>query len=317
LPCNLCGSVDVIVLSLTDRSGRYLRTVICEKCGLIWTDPRPSGKDIRGFYSDRYRKEYKGSSNPALKHLYRDVHEACRRYRFISRFVKKEDSILDIGSGTGVFMYVLRSLGFTVCGLEPDRHYGEYSAGKFGLPVKISFFQDAEFEGAFNFVSMHHVLEHTEDPLGILKKIRGLLASSGHLYIGVPNAEDISQAPRNRYHKAHLYTFNGETIRVMSEKAGFIARRMSINPFNGDIALILQKHENFEPVTGIIPGNCGRIVRILDRNNFLRHFTTSFPYRKFAGNIARPLKEKRELKKYSDECGMLDAVIRENKLSRV
>ncbi len=309
ISCNLCGSFEAGVLSLKDRRRKYLRTVICKKCGLIWTDPRSSGADIRSFYSGKYRREYKGSARPKMKHIYRDAKEALRRHRFISEFINEKDRILDVGSGTGVFLYTLRRLGYDACGLEPDRYYGQYSRKEFGLPVKTAFLQDSAFFETFDFITMHHVLEHTEDPLAILKKIRELLKPAGFLYLGVPNAEDISQAPVNRYHQAHLYTFNPETITALSGKAGFTARQTSIKPHGGDIALLLQKSEDTAGGTGGIPGNYTRITRILKQNNCWRHFTTVFPYRKFAGNLARPLREKMLLGKYKNSRELLDAVI--------
>lgn len=82
IPCNLCGSLSVETLSLKDRNGYYLRTVICKKCGLIWSDPRPAEENIKKFYLKEYRKEYKGITRPKKKHIYRDSKEAIKRYSF-------------------------------------------------------------------------------------------------------------------------------------------------------------------------------------------------------------------------------------------
>ena len=107
IPCNLCGSRIVEILSLKDRKGDYLRTIICKKCGLIWSDPRPADEKIKEFYSKEYRKEYKGLTKPKKKHVYRDAKEAIKRYNYFKEILSKDDSVLDIGAGNGVFVYTL------------------------------------------------------------------------------------------------------------------------------------------------------------------------------------------------------------------
>ncbi len=65
----------------------------------------------------------------------------------------------------------------------------------------------------YDFVTMGEVLEHVEDPLGLLKKIKSLLKDTGTAYITTPtNAPAID----------HIYLFNNvQEIRDLIHKAGF------------------------------------------------------------------------------------------------
>ena len=101
IPCNLCSSQQVSILSNTSRERRPLRTVICQNCGLAWTDPRPH--QAREFYADEYRLSYKGSYSPKPKHVYRAGNVAIDRYRRIQHHLPLTGSVLDVGSGGGEF----------------------------------------------------------------------------------------------------------------------------------------------------------------------------------------------------------------------
>lgn len=311
IPCNLCGYSNIEELSLKGRNGNYLRTVICKICGLIWTDPRPEGKDIKKYYSKEYRLEYKGICKPKLKHIYRDANEALRRYDFMKGIIKKDDVILDIGSGSGVFIYTLRKLGYDATGIEPDEGYAKYSIEVLEVPVKVAFARDITTASSFNIITMHHVLEHMENPYAIIHKSRSLLKNAGFLIIEVPNAEDIKQAPYNRYHKAHLYTFNPETLECVGRKAGFNVYKTSVAPYNGNIAIIFQKSEAPHIISGKLPGNFEKITEILNEHTTLRHFTTFIPYKKFLKNTIKAIQEQIMIKKFDNGKDIIDSIIKQ------
>ncbi len=291
IPCNLCESASVDVLAVKDRNGAYLRTVICKKCGLIWSDPRPDDETIKSFYSKGYRREYKGITIPKKKHVYRDAREAVRRYRFFENLIEKADPLLDIGSGNGVFVYCLRRLGHDAQGIGPDESHSRHARKVLEIPVATGFAADIKDKGVFSVVTLHHVLEHMTDPLSELKHIRSMLKPEGKLVVEVPNAEDIRQDPKNRYHRAHIYTFNPETLTAMGEKAGFAVVRKSVAPLNGNIAMIFRKKDDAlrHPVN--LSGNYLKIKVNLNSHTNFNHFTSSAPYTKIINNFMNAVKE--------------------------
>ena len=308
IPCNLCGSTIVEELCLKDRKGHYLRTVICKKCGLIWSDPRPSDDKIREFYSREYRKEYKGITKPKKKHVYRDAKEAIKRYNYFKEILKKEDSLLDIGAGNGVFVYSLRKLGFNAEGIELDENHARYAREELQIPVTTGFAQEINNKESFNIITLHHVLEHLTDPLAELKNIWGILKENGYLVVEVPNAEDIKQDPKNRYHRAHIYTFNPETLAEMGKKAGFNVYKKVIAPFNGNITMIFAKNIQPSRISGELPGNFSKITAILNHHTTFIHFTSLMPYKKFFANVTKAIGEQIAVRKYN-EIDIIDAVI--------
>ncbi|MDQ7785109.1 MAG: class I SAM-dependent methyltransferase [Desulfomonilaceae bacterium] len=309
VPCNLCNSTAVDVLSVKDRKGNDLRTVICEKCGLIWSDPRPNEELIKEFYSTEYRREYKGIARPKKKHVYRDAKEAIRRYRFIEDLLAREDSLLDIGAGNGVFVYCLRKLGFNAEGIGPDENLSRYAREVLHVPVKTGFAADLRDEESYDIVTLHHVLEHMTDPSAELKNIRAMLKQHGKLVVEVPNAEDTWQDPKNRYHKAHVYTFNPETLIALGECAGFRALRKRIAPHNGNITAVFQKRGRCLHNSVDLNTNYAKITTILRRHTNYRHFLSVVPYKKILVSAVAAVAEQIAVRKFFTDTEIIDTVI--------
>lgn len=65
----------------------------------------------------------------------------------------------------------------------------------------------------YDFISMGEVVEHLEQPLGLLQKVRDMLSADGHAFIS---------APTNSPTVDHIYLFNNaQEIRAMLTAAGF------------------------------------------------------------------------------------------------
>ena len=99
-PCNLCGAREAEDLARLDRHGKPLRTVICRKCGLVWSDPVPTEETLRQFYAEEYRLQYKGISRPTPEHVYRAGRVAIHRFRYLKKILKPGSAIVDVGSST-------------------------------------------------------------------------------------------------------------------------------------------------------------------------------------------------------------------------
>jgi 2-polyprenyl-3-methyl-5-hydroxy-6-metoxy-1,4-benzoquinol methylase len=76
-----------------------------------------------------------------------------------------------------------------------------------------------EFEppSRYDFITMGEVLEHLEEPLTLLGRIRNLISDTGHAYITTPvNSPSLD----------HIYLFHDvEEIRSMLKRAGFRIER--------------------------------------------------------------------------------------------
>jgi SAM-dependent methyltransferase len=277
IPCNLCDSRDVEVLATRDRDGHPLRTTICRQCGLVWSNPRPSADDVRKYYSREYRLDYKGQSTPSLRHIARSARGALARYRALLPFVKKGDRILDAGAGGGEVVYTLRRFGFDAIGLEPDEQYARHAREALGVPVQTGFVQDASFPAeCFDVVTMYHALEHVEDPLGILMRLRSWMVRGGVLMIEVPNVEATCIAPAHRFHFAHLYNFSGSTLTALGRKAGFDCVQTTTSPDGGNLISVFRAADVHVPP--IDRENYARVAAGVRAHTARTYYCSRFPY---------------------------------------
>lgn len=292
LPCNLCAGGTVSVLSRRSRSGAPLRTVACRGCGLVWSDPRPH--DARRFYEDEYRLAYKRSYQPRPKHVRRAGQVALSRLRKIESWLTGTMRVLDVGCGGGEFAYLLRTMGHDVQAVEPNRGYAEYAAREYGLAITRGFIDDAPLaDGGFDLITIWHVLEHTENPGAVLRKLRQALRPDGVLVVEVPNVEAVCQSPRSRFHEAHLYNFNAATLERLAAKTGLQHVSTVLSDDGGNLTAAFRPGADELPsAVCTLPGNHDRVAAIVQHHTTLSHLLTPHPYRRVVQRLARAAAER-------------------------
>ncbi len=294
MPCNLCGSQHVSVLANLSRSGKPLRSVICEKCGLVWSDPLPH--DPRSFYKDDYRVEYKGTFTPKPKHILRAGKVALSRGKMLTKYIERPKKILDVGSGGGEFAYLLKKLGHDVTGIEPNRGYAEFSQKEYDLNIQNGFIQEIQQpDGSFDLITIWHVLEHTENPTAVIEKLYGSLKPEGILVVEVPTIEATCQSPKSTFHEAHIFNFNLATLRKLGEKIGFAEIEHKFSTDGANITVFFQKKSN-QPhsLSGQdlkIAGNAEKIANIVNKHTPIRHYLTLTPYLRFINKWMKAIDE--------------------------
>jgi 2-polyprenyl-3-methyl-5-hydroxy-6-metoxy-1,4-benzoquinol methylase len=278
IPCNLCGSSDIEVIGTRDRDGRPLRTTICRKCGLVWSNPRPGEAEVRRYYSNEYRLDYKGRATPSLRHVARSGRGALNRYGLLAPYLKRSDRILDAGAGGGEVVYILRRLGMDASGLEPDEQYARHAREALNVPVATGFVQDATFAaGTFDVITMYHALEHVEDPTAILARLRSWIAERGVLLIEVPNVEARCIAPGHRFHFAHFYNFNRATLEDLGRKTRFEPVQTMTSPDGGNLIAVF-KASSASQGPHMDGANYARISDVVRRHTTLRYYGSASPY---------------------------------------
>jgi SAM-dependent methyltransferase len=244
----------------------------------VWSNPRPSEDEIRRYYSSEYRLDYKGRSTPSLRHVARSGRGALNRYRALAPDLKHGDRILDAGAGGGEVVYVLRRLGFDASGIEPDAEYAQHARLTLGVPIETGFVQDLSYPaGRFDVVTMYHSLEHVEDPVAILSRLRSWTVDGGLLVVEVPNVEARCIAPAHRFHVAHFYSFNRETLEAVGKLAGFRPDRTVTSPDGGNLITTFRANRAAARPE-VDPANYVRVVAALKTHTPLRYYGSLFPY---------------------------------------
>ncbi len=310
IPCDLCGSTDVDELCLIDRDGSYLRTVICRRCGLVYSDPRPGFEQVRDYYEHSYRMDYKATFQPKPKHVYRAGKVALDRFRRLAPILKRGYRVLDFGAGSGEVVFVLRAVGYEASGFEPNDGYARFASEVLGLPIRHGFYQDTRIEPeSQDVVTAFHVMEHLESPYDALRHVRDWLRPGGQLLVEVPNVEAVCQWPRSRFHRAHLYSFSPAALEMVGRKAGYSVASSSVSSDGGNISVVFQKGSTSALASGEIPGNYERVSSIVRRQTSFRHLFTPYPYVRPFHKIAARMEERRATRNMKSPREILDGLI--------
>ena len=222
-PCRLCGGLEKIPVSHKDRHGNPLETVLCAGCGVVTNRPIPNDEELATFYREKYRREYKGLSTPRMRQVWRNFRRESAHVRSHWEIYQSRKNCLDLGSGSGEFMSLLKSLGIKCLGVEPDQDYSAYCRDRLGLDIRTQTLEETDFpDGSFDFIRLSHVLEHMPDPLRSLKTLRRWLSDDGVLYLETPNieAEAWRKMRGSMFHFGHIFNFNPYTLRLAARLAG-------------------------------------------------------------------------------------------------
>ena len=132
---------------------------------------------------------------------------------------------LDVGCGRGDLDVMLASHGWRMSGIEPSPEACATAAAR-GVDARCGTLKTVELEReAFDAVIFRHSLEHTNDPVGDLRRVAGSLAPGGLLLVSVPNF-GCWQARRFAgywYHldlPRHRSHFTERSLRMAVEAAG-------------------------------------------------------------------------------------------------
>jgi len=220
--CGICTSSSAQQIESTDRSGKPLRVVVCGNCGVVRNDPIPSPTELQEFYSNEYRASYKGTREPRLRHAARYFPLTANHIRDEWPTYKQAESFLDIGSGSGEFLFLMQQLGKTTMGLEPSLGYSEFCRTQLGLNITTGEIDSFQPPHAFDHIRLSHVVEHLCHPVDQLRQISGWLNEKGTIYIDVPDFEAYcrDKTPGRMFHYGHIYNFDSQSFEYLMAASG-------------------------------------------------------------------------------------------------
>lgn len=225
--CALCGADDTRF-----RYRKFgLNVVQCNRCRLVYTNPRLPAEALKERYSERY---FWDEYLPDLE-IGRDGHVDVERFvkhhaplmHFFEMYHPPPGDLLDVGAAAGLFMKSAERFGWRVKGLEPMAPAAAFARERLGLDVIESTVERAPFPPAsFDAVVMLETIEHVTDPVGVLTAVHRLLRQRGLLLLTTPNWEAFTRHALGEQWASispaeHLYLFSEATLTAALKKAGF------------------------------------------------------------------------------------------------
>lgn len=231
-------------------TGEPFQIMRCEKCGFLFTNPRPTRIEISRYYhSDKYLS-HSNNKTGLLSYVYNFVRKISlkRKHRMITRH-KSPGSILDIGCGTGEFLNFMNRQGWKTTGIEPAASPREFAKQHYNLDIFDEIELDNLPTGGFDVISLWHVLEHVPDLNNRIDQLKRLLTKDGLLVIALPNCESWDAVFYQEYWAAwdvprHFYHFSKSAFSLLIKNHELDI--FSIHPMKFDafyISLLSEKYK--------------------------------------------------------------------------
>jgi 2-polyprenyl-3-methyl-5-hydroxy-6-metoxy-1,4-benzoquinol methylase len=304
--CPLCREHDFEIFTNRGRDGRPLATTICRRCGFVWVNPPPADNDLRRYYAWTYRQEAKGTARRTLRQVYRAAQGAAARYEVLKPHLRPGAAVLDVGSGGGELVYLLRKVGVEAIGVEPDQTYSAFAREELAVPVETAFLQDVRFpDRSFDMVLLYHVLEHVPRPADVIAVLRPWLKHAGALVVEVPNLESRCEAPISRFHHDHLSYFTRRTLSAFAADAGLAPVSVELSTDGGNILLIARAGADAAPVD--LGREFQQVRGLFGARAALDFYLSRLPYARMLSRARRYVQSSLASRRFSRAAEILDA----------
>jgi SAM-dependent methyltransferase len=235
--------------------GAWYSCVRCGGCGFLYVNPEPDPGELAVLYGAEYSDGHVAVWHGLEDHLNASV---LRRLKGLG-----VTSLLDLGAGQGRFVRMALDVGIEASGVEPSAQNCQVAFDSYGVRLANVTVHDylATAGDSVDCVTMLNVLEHLPDPVGVLRRLAGLLGQNGKLLLVVPNVaftlflgrvrralwfRDPYMLESARFRQQgfdppiHLSSFSGTSLRRALEAAGFQVSYMGQAPVIGSSDLVMR-----------------------------------------------------------------------------
>lgn len=197
----------------------------CKRCGLLHNaafDPESVP------YSPAYENSLHAS--PVFREFARSLAE-----RLVERYGLRGKDVVDIGCGKGEFLRLLCA-GTGNHGIGFDPSYDGQADDADGVEIVREHYSEEHAATPADLVTCRHVLEHLDDPRGLLRTLR---SSSATLYFEVPDGDYmLRETACWDVIYEHVSYFTAAALRYLFEDLGF--RTLDVGSSFGDQYLYLE-----------------------------------------------------------------------------
>ena len=222
--CLICNSTNV---TLSNRLP-YFDVMKCLNCEVLFTNKFPTSKKIIDIYSENYYSPWTDSAGTIPKSVELMKKKTFKAYlNLLPRYIKlKRKKLLDIGCATGFLLETAREKGCDCWGVELNPFGAKESSKKFPKKIFNGILENSKFKNDFfDIVTMIDLIEHTQNPLAVMKEVRRITKKGGYVLMVTPNvggmwAKVLGKKWTN-FKEEHLFYFKENSLKYMINKSGF------------------------------------------------------------------------------------------------
>jgi SAM-dependent methyltransferase len=164
--------------------------------------------------------------------------------------IKSSGRLLDVGAGSGILVDAARQLGFAAEGIETSYPLWRAALDR-GLPVRHGVLPHADVQGPFDLVTVVDVIEHVDDPLGLLGRVRELMTEDGVALIVTPDVRSVAARVMGRYwwhyRIAHIGYFDRDTLTDAARRSGLRVVEMRRPSWYLPVSYLLERLLSYLP----------------------------------------------------------------------
>ena len=251
-----CGSAALVDFAETYGACSECGTLV-SRCGLR-CEEAGNRDDERDFYGKQYWLTHQ-RDELGLPDIYErarlDLPERCLHWlRALLAYRLPPARVLELGSGHGAFVALMRAAGFDATGLELSPWVVDFARSTFGVPVLLGGIEAQSLpERSLDVIVLNDVLEHLVDPRESMRRCAGLLGPEGFVLVQTPCYPDEQNhgqlAEANHPFLAmlqareHLYLFSQRAVRRLFAEVGLAAVRFEPALFSYDMVVVASRHE--------------------------------------------------------------------------
>ncbi|MGQ0810215.1 MAG: methyltransferase domain-containing protein [Nitrospiraceae bacterium] len=228
--CDLCSWQVFRTISHIDRYGFASTYQMCEGCGLVFQNPRPTAEGYAELYAKWYRPlvaALQGRHQDKQALLADQRAYAAKLVRFLKQNMESRPirTSVDLGGSTGCIAKAVQdALGGKCLVVDPSPlELGE--ARKLGLECEQTLAEQWNPDGRrFDLALICRSVDHLLSISGVLTKVAQSLKSGGHLFIDPVDFDSWARTMLD-YRKLlkidHVYYLSDETMRLYLRAFGF------------------------------------------------------------------------------------------------
>lgn len=227
--CKLCDSEVELV-------NPVFKLVKCKKCELVFAQTIFAEQEFietyRNLYNGDVKRTYSRHSSKEYNDLLKgEVNIGYNRKRMIQKYLKKESSVAEIGSGIGLIgTFLKRYPKIEYVGLELDFETHEKAISLGINSVHGDFSQLENLPSDIDTIMMWEVFEHLQDLKLFFELANKKLKVGGAIFLSVPNYDkrlNYDQSGNNKYKlyqdipPIHLNFYTRKTLKNIFEANKF------------------------------------------------------------------------------------------------
>jgi len=216
---------------------------------MLITEPQPQEEALSGYYESEDYISHTDSKRSLFEKAYHFVKSIALRSKLnlINSWSPEKGTLLDIGAGTGDFLWVAKQDGWKTTGIEPNSKARNSAEGKgISFAENLASLQD----DSFDVITMWHVLEHIPDLDFQIRELKRLLKPQGTVIVAVPNFKSYDAKYYGNFWAAfdvprHLWHFSKTSIKLLFQKQDMELKKVLPMKFDAFyVALLSEKYKN-------------------------------------------------------------------------